>query len=121
MLPLSDKNQADVVEAFNSSSRYLENLLNICGCGFLSDCMIVGRLSGPVAALTYGSRCLVSVWCLSVAGLALTWRGFPLAMTVYELGALYFISLWHVDLFDYFPVMVCCIRWEAATRAKLIL
>ena len=37
MLALFDKNQADVVEAFNSSSIYLENLLNICGCGFLSN------------------------------------------------------------------------------------
>ena len=29
MLSLSDNNQADIIEAFNSSSRYLENLLNI--------------------------------------------------------------------------------------------
>ena len=29
MLSLSDNNQADVVEAFNSTSRYLDNLLNI--------------------------------------------------------------------------------------------
>ena len=29
MLSLSDNNQADVVEAFNSSSRYLDDLLNI--------------------------------------------------------------------------------------------
>ena len=29
MLSLSDHNQADVVEAFNSASRYLEVLLNI--------------------------------------------------------------------------------------------
>ena len=28
-LSLSDNNQADVVEAFNSTSRYLDNLLNI--------------------------------------------------------------------------------------------
>ena len=29
MLSLSDKNQADVVEAFNSTSRYLDDILNI--------------------------------------------------------------------------------------------
>ena len=29
MLSLSDNNQADVVEAFNSTSRYLSHLLNI--------------------------------------------------------------------------------------------
>ena len=29
MLSLSDNNQADVVETFNSTSRYLDNLLNI--------------------------------------------------------------------------------------------
>ena len=29
MLPLSDNNQADVIGAFNSTSRYLDNLLNI--------------------------------------------------------------------------------------------
>ena len=29
MLTLSDNNQADVVEAFNSISRYLDGLLNI--------------------------------------------------------------------------------------------
>ena len=29
MLPLSDKNQADIVEAFNSTSTYLDDLLNI--------------------------------------------------------------------------------------------
>ena len=28
MLPLSDNNQADVVETFNSTSRYLDDLLN---------------------------------------------------------------------------------------------
>ena len=29
MLSISDNNQADVVEAFNSTSRYLDDLLNI--------------------------------------------------------------------------------------------
>ena len=29
MLSLSDNNQADVVKAFNSTSRYLDDLLNI--------------------------------------------------------------------------------------------
>ena len=29
MLSLSDNNQADIVEAFNSTSRYLDDLLNI--------------------------------------------------------------------------------------------
>ena len=29
MLSLSDNNQADVVEAFSSASRYLDDLLNI--------------------------------------------------------------------------------------------
>ena len=29
MLPLSDNNQTDIIEAFNSTSRYLEDLLNI--------------------------------------------------------------------------------------------
>ena len=29
MLSLSDNNQADIIEAFNSSSRYLDYLLNI--------------------------------------------------------------------------------------------
>ena len=29
MLSLSDNNQADVVEAFNTNSRYLDDLLNI--------------------------------------------------------------------------------------------
>ena len=29
MLPLSDNNQADVIEAFNSTWRYLDDLLNI--------------------------------------------------------------------------------------------
>ena len=29
MLSLSDNNQADIIEAFNSTSRYLDNLLNI--------------------------------------------------------------------------------------------
>ena len=29
MLSLSDTNQADIIEAFNSSSRYLDDLLNI--------------------------------------------------------------------------------------------
>ena len=29
MLPLSEDNQSDVIEAFNSTSRYLDDLLNI--------------------------------------------------------------------------------------------
>ena len=29
MLSLSDNNQADIVEAFNSTSRYLDDLINI--------------------------------------------------------------------------------------------
>ena len=29
ILSLSDKNQADIIEAFNSTSRYLDDLLNI--------------------------------------------------------------------------------------------
>ena len=29
MLSLSDNNQADIIEAFNSTSRYLDDLLNI--------------------------------------------------------------------------------------------
>ena len=29
MLPLSDANQSEVIEAFNSTSRYLDDLLNI--------------------------------------------------------------------------------------------
>ena len=29
MMPLSDDTQADVIEAFNSTSRYLDDLLNI--------------------------------------------------------------------------------------------
>ena len=29
MLPLSENNQADVIEAFNSTPRYLDDLLNI--------------------------------------------------------------------------------------------
>ena len=29
MLPLSENNQSDVIEAFNSTSRYLDDLLNI--------------------------------------------------------------------------------------------
>ena len=29
MLSLSDNNQADVIEAFNSTARYLDDLLNI--------------------------------------------------------------------------------------------
>ena len=29
MLSLSDKNQTDIIEAFNSTSRYLDDLLNI--------------------------------------------------------------------------------------------
>ena len=29
MLSLSDSNQADIIEAFNSTSRYLDDLLNI--------------------------------------------------------------------------------------------
>ena len=29
MLPLSDNNQTDIIEAFNSTSRYFEDLLNI--------------------------------------------------------------------------------------------
>ena len=29
MLSLSDNNQTDIIEAFNSTSRYLEDLLNI--------------------------------------------------------------------------------------------
>ena len=29
MLSLSEDNQSDVIEAFNSTSRYLDNLLNI--------------------------------------------------------------------------------------------
>ena len=29
MLSLSDNNQADIIEAFNSASRYLDDLLNI--------------------------------------------------------------------------------------------
>ena len=29
MTPLSDDNQADIIEAFNSTSRYLDDLLNI--------------------------------------------------------------------------------------------
>ena len=29
MLSLSDNNQADIIEAFNSTSRYLDELLNI--------------------------------------------------------------------------------------------
>ena len=29
MLPLSDNNQTDIIKAFNSTSRYLDDLLNI--------------------------------------------------------------------------------------------
>ena len=29
MLSLSDNNQSDIIEAFNSTSRYLDDLLNI--------------------------------------------------------------------------------------------
>ena len=29
MLPLSDNNQTDIIEAFNSTSRYLDDILNI--------------------------------------------------------------------------------------------
>ena len=29
MLPLSDNNQTDIIEAFNPTSRYLDDLLNI--------------------------------------------------------------------------------------------
>ena len=29
MLPLSDNNQTDIIEAFNSTSRYLDDLLHI--------------------------------------------------------------------------------------------
>ena len=29
MLSLSDNNQADIIEAFNSTSRYLDDLLNM--------------------------------------------------------------------------------------------
>ena len=29
ILPLPDKNQTDIIEAFNSTSRYLDDLLNI--------------------------------------------------------------------------------------------
>ena len=29
MMPLSDHNQADVIDAFNSTSRYLDDILNI--------------------------------------------------------------------------------------------
>ena len=29
MLPLSDENQSEVIKAFNSTSRYLDDLLNI--------------------------------------------------------------------------------------------
>ena len=35
MLSLSDKNKADVDEAFNSTSRYLDDLLNIDNPSFL--------------------------------------------------------------------------------------
>ena len=34
MLSFSDNNQADVVEAFTSTSRYLDDLLNIDNCYF---------------------------------------------------------------------------------------
>ena len=53
MLALFDKNQADVVEAFNS----------------------VGQASGQVAALACDSHWWVSVWCLSVAWLTLARTG----------------------------------------------
>ena len=29
MMPLSDDNQADVIDAFNTTSRYLDDILNI--------------------------------------------------------------------------------------------
>ena len=34
MFSLSDNNQADVIEAFNPTSRYLDDLLNIDNCYF---------------------------------------------------------------------------------------
>ena len=43
MLSLSDDNQSEVIEAFNSTSRYLDDLLNIDIC--------YGRLTLPYAKL----------------------------------------------------------------------
>ena len=40
----------------------------VCGCGFLFNCMVVGRASGSVAALAWGFGRWVGAWCLSVAG-----------------------------------------------------
>ena len=37
MLPLSDNNQADVAETFNSTSRYLDDLLNIDNQIYLTE------------------------------------------------------------------------------------
>ena len=37
MLSLSDNNQADVIESFNSTSRYLEDLLNIASLSWFSS------------------------------------------------------------------------------------
>ena len=37
MLSLSDNNQADVVEAFNSTSRYLDDLLDIDNTHFAQE------------------------------------------------------------------------------------
>ena len=62
MLSLSEENQSDVIEAFNSTSRYLDDLLNIDNNFF--DSMVnritgdnhvtCGQLSKPdVATLSY--------------------------------------------------------------------
>ena len=44
MLSLSYNNQADVFEAFNSTSRYLDDLLNIYIIPYLCACMVVSAL-----------------------------------------------------------------------------
>ena len=62
MLFLSDNNQADVIEAFNSTSRYLDDLLNLFqgGTSFVDHlcylCLVFAMLSHLFIAALWSSE-----------------------------------------------------------------
>ena len=77
MLSLSDNNQADVVEAFNSTSRYLDgcdsvvvdslliftSIVGFCNCSMF--CCQLLCVHSSSAIISMGKRVLVALLCLS--------------------------------------------------------
>ena len=74
MLSLSDNNQTDIIEAFNSTSRYLDDFLfiftsvvGVCNCSII--CCMRLYVHSCIAIFLMGKRGLVALlklssWCL---------------------------------------------------------